>query len=78
VAANIFSGNTSMTYVNLSSLSGSTSLGGSVTNNNCFLNVPNTGFIQVPSYLSASNAGNPDGDLVYLKTTPRNWTINYI
>jgi hypothetical protein len=78
VPANIFQGNTSMTYVNLSGLVGSTALGGSTGNNNCFLNTPNVGFIQVPSYLSASNAGNPDGDLQYLTTAPKSWTINYI
>ena len=69
---------TSVKWINLPALSGSTAIGGSVLNTNVFNLVPNTGYITVPSRYSASNAGAPDGDLVYLKTAPRNWTINYI
>jgi len=69
---------TSLTSINLPALSGPTALGGSTGNDNVFTNLPNTGSITVPSYLSASNAGVPDGDLVYLTTSPRSWTINYI
>jgi len=78
VGANAFLNSFKLTYINLPSLSGSNALGGTTGNNNVFFGIPNTGSIIVPSYLSASNAGTPDGDLVYLKTAPRNWTINYI
>jgi hypothetical protein len=67
-----------LTSINLPSLSGSNALGGSPTNNTVFQGVPNIGTITVPSFYATNNAGAPDGDLQYLKTAPRNWTINYI
>jgi hypothetical protein len=29
-------------------------------------------------FYSSSNAGAPDGDIVYLKTSGKNWTIDFI
>jgi hypothetical protein len=78
IGVNAFSGNTSLEHVYIPSLSGSTALGGNTANSNVFVNAPNTGYITIPSFYSSSNAGAPDGDLVYLTTSPRSWTINYI
>jgi hypothetical protein len=52
-------------------------IGQSTGDNNVFQNVANGGTINVPSFYATVNAGNPDGDLVYLSGT-KGWTINYI
>jgi hypothetical protein len=64
--------------ISLPSLSGSTALGGSTGSNNVFDSCSLSGTITVPAYLATVASGQPDGDLQYLKTAPRNWTINYI
>ena len=66
----------SLKYVNLPALSGSNALGGSTGNDLVFNNAPVSGTIFVPSFYSSSNAGSPDGDLVYLDSI--GWTINYL
>jgi hypothetical protein len=40
--------------------------------------VPNTGYITVPLFYSSSNTGSVDGDIAFLTTAPRNWTINWV
>jgi hypothetical protein len=76
VGNNTFQGCTSLGFVNLPSLSGSSPLGSTTGNNNVFLDTALSGSITVPSFLSSSNAGSPDGDLTYL--SGRGWTINYV
>ena len=76
VAQGAFNRCQSLSQISLPALSGSTALGGGTGNNNVFFGLPSFGTITVPSYLSASNGGNPDGDLVSLAA--RNWYIQYI
>jgi hypothetical protein len=78
VGNNTFLGCTSLGFVNLPSLSsiGGYPLGSTTGNNNVFLDTALSGSITVPSFLSSSNAGSPDGDLTYL--SGRGWTINYV
>jgi hypothetical protein len=80
IGLSTFNDCTSLTSIDLSGLSRTilTSLGGSVGNNSVFLNVPNTGTLTVPVEYQTNNGGNPDGDIQYLTTAPRSWTINYI
>jgi hypothetical protein len=78
VGQNCFDGCQNLDLISLPSLSGSNALGGSPLSNNVFSGVSNTGSITVPSYLSASNGGNLDGDLQDLQVPPKTWTINWI
>lgn len=64
--------------VELPALSGSNAIGGSPANNFVFQDVTYTGSITVPSEYLTNNNNGPDGDLVYLRTAPWNWTVNYI
>jgi hypothetical protein len=77
------SGTGSIVEVNLPSLIAPNGLGGGTGNNQCFgpgfgsgINVPLSGSGTFPSAFSASNAGNPDGDIAYL--IGRGWTINWV
>ena len=67
----------SLTYVDISTISGSDALGGQAASNNVFINVASGGTIYVPSFYETNNAGSPDGDIVYLRDT-KGWTINYV
>jgi len=81
VGSNCFRSCSNLKYVYLPNLSGSNALGGSPAFDGVFSTVSPSGTITVPSYLSASNAGAPDGDLQYLTGaggSGRSWTINYI
>jgi len=79
LASTQFSGCTSLQYVSLPGLSGSTALGTTTGSNSVFLNVPNTGYIELPLFYSSSAVGSrPDGDIQYLTTSPRAWTINWL
>jgi len=77
---NTFANCVSLTLIDLSGLSRTvlTSLGGTVGASGIFNSVPNIGTITVPIQYATNNGGNPDGDLQYLITLPRNWTINYV
>jgi hypothetical protein len=56
---------TSLTTINIPSC---TNLGGTVGDNNVFFNISgNTITLTVPSALMTADAGNPDGDIVYLQ-----------
>lgn len=48
-----------------------------LVNNDVFANISDNGTLTVPVEYSINNGGNPDGDITYLTTGSRNWTINY-
>jgi hypothetical protein len=77
VAASQFSGCTSLGSINIPRITGTTGLGGSVANNNVFLNTPVSGTLTIPTFYATCQTGSlPDSDVQYL--IGRGWTINYI
>lgn len=77
IGGNAFTNCAQMQYLDLRTISGSNALGGSPANNNVFFNIATGGTAYVPSFLSASNVTQPDGDIDYLQNT-RGWTINWV
>ena len=73
---NGFNNCSSLVYVNMPSLTGSNALGGSPLNDFTFLNVADSGSINIPVEYQTNNSGNPDADLQYL--SGKGWTINYV
>jgi hypothetical protein len=76
IGGSTFSGDSSLKYVYIPTLSGSGALGGSPANNSVFTSVAVSGSITIPSFYSSSNAGSPDGDLASLISN--GWNVTYV
>jgi hypothetical protein len=69
---------TALTHIDLPSLTGPYPLGGAdMIGYPITIDVGNSGSANFPSYLSASNSGNPDYSIEYLIAS-HGWTINWV